>query len=131
MANRADRDRRNPKNVQDVSVRKGEWDPIHVNHQGQRFTKHRINRPDTRLYPTQSLHRQIILATREPSTQDIITSAEWAQMEESIQRLKRYLGTGSFGMKTSQVQFFNTCSVAPVHPRRLSAEFRLRLHRHR
>ena len=71
MANRSDRDRRNPKNVQDVSVRKGEWDPIHVNHQGQRFTKHRINRPDTRLYPTQSLHRQIILATREPSTQDI------------------------------------------------------------
>ena len=72
MANRADRDRRNPKNVQDVSVRKGEWGPIHVNHQGQRFTKHRINRPDTRLYPTQSLHRQIILATREPSTQDIL-----------------------------------------------------------
>ena len=38
---------------------------------GPAVQQHRINRPNTRLYLTQSLHRQIILATREPSTQDI------------------------------------------------------------
>ena len=32
---------------------------------------HRINRPDTRLHPTLSPTRQKVLATREPSTQDI------------------------------------------------------------
>ncbi len=53
-----------------LNVRKAEWDSIRGNHQGQRPSR-RDNRPDTRLYLTSCRNFKKILASQEPSTQDI------------------------------------------------------------
>ena len=54
------------------NVRKPEWDLIRGNHQGQQQQRC-INRPDTRLYLTADRFKSSkkVLATQEPSTQDI------------------------------------------------------------
>jgi hypothetical protein len=70
MANRSDRGSGQPDDGPGRKSPQSRMGPDPRNPSRPAVQDHRVHRPDTRLYLTWSLGRRIILATREPSTQD-------------------------------------------------------------